>query len=121
MAKDRERIEQCLAVVDAYEASGQKASVWAQTHGVALRDLASWCCHARRWRARLNGQASPLAQRTAPTGFVAATMPAGAMATVQLQWPSASGALTLHWPISHLRELGTWLRELGTWLREVTR
>lgn len=113
MAKDRERIEQCLAVVDAYAASGQRASVWAAAHGVALRELASWCCHARRWRARLNGQASQSAQRTTPTGFVAASMPTGTMATVQLQWPSAAGALTLHWPISHVRELGTWLREVA--------
>lgn len=113
MGKNRERIERCLAVVDAYEASGQKASVWAPANGVALRELASWCAHAGRWRARLNGTALELAQRTAPAGFVAATMPASLPATVHVQWPSAWGALTLHWPISHTRELGSWLREVA--------
>lgn len=111
MTKDRERIERCLAVVDAYEASGQKASVWALSNGVALRELASWCGHARRWRSRLQGTAMEPAQRAAPTGFVAATMPTGATPAVRLQWPTASGPVTLHWPLSHVRELGSWLRE----------
>ena len=112
MTKDRERIEQCLAVVDAYEASGQKASAWAAANGVAIRELASWCGHARRWRARLNGATAESVQRTAATGFVAATLPP-ISAAVRMEWPTASGAVTLHWPMSHVRELSAWLREVA--------
>lgn len=86
MSKDRERIERCLAVVDAYEASGQKASVRAVSNGVALRELASWCGHAGRRRARLQGAPSQSAPpRAVPTGFVATTMPARLPGAVRVQ------------------------------------
>lgn len=109
--RERERIERCLAVVDAYEASGHRASVWAAANGVALRELASWCGHAGRWRARLHGAADQSTPRAAPAGFVAATLPTGAAPAVGVQWPTPSGPVTLHWPMSHVRELGAWLRE----------
>ena len=52
---EREGMERCLEQVAAYRASGQKAKAWAQANGVPLRALASWCAHARRWQARLDG------------------------------------------------------------------
>lgn len=116
MTKEREVIERCLAVVDAYEASGQKASVWAQASGVSIRELASWCGHARRWRARLQGAAGePVARSVtgSATGFVAAAMPASPSASVRVEYPGSSGPVALHWPMSHLRELATWLREVA--------
>jgi hypothetical protein len=136
--KDRERVQRCLEVVQAYEASGQKASVWAEAHGVAIRDLASWCAHARRWRARLQDDAAPAAvDRAAQAesrGFVSVPLPAPSLspwrttspspapsaltpplptAEVRLQWPTPAGPLWLHWPLTHARELAAWLREVG--------
>jgi hypothetical protein len=124
MTKDQERIESCLAVVDAYEASGQKASEWAQGHGVKLRDLASWCGHAKRWRARLAGAVHERASRQTPEGFVAARLSAvtaaaasaaAGLATVRVEVGanSAAAAVALHWPLSHARELATWVREVA--------
>ena len=52
---DRERLERCLEQVQAYRASGLKAKMWAQANGVSLLSLQSWCAHAGRWRARLDG------------------------------------------------------------------
>ena len=52
---DREQMQRCLDVVAAYRASGQKGKAWAQANGVPERTLASWCAHARRWQARLDG------------------------------------------------------------------
>ena len=52
---DRQRMESCLEQVAAYRASGQKGRVWAEANGVPPRALASWCAHARRWQARLEG------------------------------------------------------------------
>ena len=69
---DRERLERCLEQVVAYRASGLKAKMWAQANGVSLLSLQSWCAHAGRWRARLDGvEARALAR---PGGFVAARL-----------------------------------------------
>ena len=113
MTKDREQIERCLAAVDAYEASGQKASVWAAAHGVAIRDLASWCAHARRWRARLQGVTVESAPRAPAAGFVAAAIPVTTAASVRVELTVASGMVALHWPMSHVRELAAWVREVA--------
>ena len=67
---DRERMERCLEQVSAYRASGMKAKACAAGNGVALLSLQSWCAHAARWRARLDGVGA--AQPIRPGGFVAA-------------------------------------------------
>jgi hypothetical protein len=54
---DRQRMEHCLAQVAAYRASGQRSEAWALSNGVKPRELASWCSHARRWQAILDGAA----------------------------------------------------------------
>jgi hypothetical protein len=113
MTKDREQIERCLAVVDAYEASGQKAGAWAAAHGVGLRELASWCAHAERWRARLHGVRFEPGSREPVVGFVAATLSANPSATVRVELPMASAMVSLHWPISHVHELAAWVREVA--------
>ena len=75
---DRERLERCLEQVQAYRASGLKAKVWAQANGMSLLALQSWCAHAGRWRARLDGvEALPPAR---PSGFVAARLAPAATA-----------------------------------------
>jgi hypothetical protein len=113
MTKDREQLERCLAVVDAYRASGQKASVWAAAHGVSLGELSSWCCHARRWRSRLDG-ALEWTPSPPTTGFVAARIGvASPAATVRVELPVSSVTLALHWPLSHARELAAWVREVA--------
>jgi len=72
---DRRGMQDCLGHVAAYRASGKKASQWASEHGVPLRLLASWCAHAGRWQARLDGVSLPVVVAK-PVGFVAAWLPA---------------------------------------------
>ena len=113
---DRERMERCLAQVAAYWASGLKASTWAEANGVQLKELTSWCAHARRWQSRLDGVSIPKsASVPAPKvdGFVAARLPAASAATVRIEWHAGSTRLELHWPVASARELAAWLREVG--------
>jgi hypothetical protein len=78
-----------------------------------LGELSSWCCHARRWRARLDG-VTPQPKPSPTAGFVAARVGAGlSSAMVRVELPGASVALALHWPLSHARELAAWVREVG--------
>ena len=115
---DRERMERCLEQVSAYRASGMKAKAWAAGNGVALLSLHSWCAHAARWRARLDGVEA--AQPVRPSGFVAARVAArvAAMApsaaagpSVRLELGAGAGRVEMHWPLAHARELALWLRE----------
>jgi hypothetical protein len=93
---------------------------WSQVNGVPLRMLASWCAHAQRWRAQLDGKAPPrrvkrstAAPMQPPIDFVAASPPMlGAAPTVRVLLPSA-GHAELHWPLSHTVELAAWLREVA--------
>ena len=78
---DRQRMERCLEQVAAYQASKMKASAWAEANGVPLKALSSWCAHAQRWQARLNG-VSVSAPAPQIGGFVAARMPAATMASI---------------------------------------
>ena len=112
---DRERMERCLAQVAAYRASGLKGDAWAQAHGVPLRALSSWCAHAQRWQARLDGGVGGSAPVSAPKvgGFVAARMPAATAATVRIDLQAGSTRVELHWPVGNARELAAWLREVG--------
>ena len=117
---DRERMERCLEQVAAYRASGMKGNAWAEANGVPLRALSSWCAHARRWQARLDGVAvsvSVSASGSAPAskvgGFVAARVPAAIAATVRIELHAGSTRVELHWPVGNARELAAWLREVG--------
>lgn len=110
---DRQRMEHCLERVAAYRASGQKSEQWAQAHGVKPRELASWCAHARRWQAKLDGVAFEPVGGKAPVGFVAANLPASAAASVRIEVLAGATRVELHWPLAHTRELATWLREVG--------
>lgn len=116
MERDRERMQRCLEQVAAYRASGQKADAWARANDVPLRALASWCAHARRWQARLDGVVLPRAAE--PAGFVAARVAATAAAagvsgTVRIEVQAGASRVELHWPLAHTRELAAWLREVG--------
>jgi hypothetical protein len=110
---DRQRLERCLEQVVAYRASGLKATAWAAANGVDLRELQSWCAHSKRWRARLDGVA--LTPPAPPSGFVgvrvAAPPPAPTSACIRVELGSGATQVDLHWPLSHARELATWLRE----------
>ena len=111
---DRERLERCLEQVQAYRASGLKAKMWAQANGVSLLSLQSWCAHAGRWRARLDGvEVLPPAR---PSGFVAARLAPAAprpseVPSVRLDIGTGAGRVELHWPLAHGPELASWLRE----------
>ena len=110
---DRERMQRCLEQVAAYRASGQKADAWAGANGVPLRALASWCAHARRWQARLDGV---VVEATGTGGFVAArvTPPAAAASdSVRIELQAGATRIELHWPLAGTRELAAWLREVG--------
>ena len=111
---DRERLERCLEQVQAYRGSGLKAKVWAQANGVSLLALQSWCAHAGRWRARLDGVEVLAPAR--PSGFVAARLAPTAprpseVPSVRLDIGAGAGRVELHWPLAHSRELASWLRE----------
>jgi ADP-ribosylglycohydrolase len=112
---DRQEMERRLQVVAAYRASGQKANVWGEANGVALRVLSSWCAHSRRWQARLDGVgAAALTTTTRPSGFVAARVtPAAASSSVRVELDVGPTRLALHWPLAHMRELAALLHELG--------
>ena len=109
---DRERMERCLEQVASYRASGLKGNAWAEAHGVPLRALSSWCAHAQRWQARLDGVS---ASTSAPKfgGFVAARVPGAVAATVRIELQAGSTRVELHWPVANARDLAAWLREVG--------
>ena len=111
---DREQMLRCLEQVDAYRASGLKGKQWAQASGVPLLSLQSWCAHAERWRARLSGVAAGAPAQA--SGFVAARIgPVPARPpespSVRLDLGTGAGRVALHWPLTHSRELASWLRE----------
>lgn len=111
---DRQQMERCLEQVAAYRASGQKAKVWAQANGVKLAMLQSWCTHARRWQARLDGVIAEPVASPKPSGFVAARVaPSSALSSVRVELSAGGTRLDLHWPVAHTRELAALLRELG--------
>ena len=111
---DRQQMERCLERVAAYRASGQKAKAWAEANGVPLGTLGSWCAHARRWQARLDGIDAEASLPTRPSGFVAARVAPGAASTsVRVELNVGGTRLDLHWPLAHTRELASLLREFG--------
>jgi hypothetical protein len=111
---DRQQMERCLEQVAAYRASGQKAKAWAEASGVPLGTLGSWCAHARRWQARLEGVGAEASPTTRPSGFVAARVaPSAATSSVRVELNVGSVRLDLHWPLAHTRELAALLREVS--------
>jgi hypothetical protein len=112
---DRQRMEYCLGQVAAYRASGQKSEAWALANGVKPRELASWCSHAQRWRAMLDGVAvAPARRKAATTGFVAARLPLPSVGgTVCIELHAGASRMELHWPLSSMAELALLLREVG--------
>jgi len=111
---DRQRMEHCLVQVAAYRASGQRSEQWALANGIKPRELASWCAHAKRWQAMLDGVAVAPIARKAHNGFVAATLPPLAPAcTVRVELHAGTSRLELHWPLAHTVELAALLREVG--------
>lgn len=107
---DREQIERCLQQLEAYRASGQKATEWAAANGLTVRQLGSWSSNETLWRAKLNGEEPPKRARAQPA-FVAAAVPAGAGTSIKVELPGTNGAV-VHWPLAHARELAAWLREM---------
>jgi hypothetical protein len=117
---DRQHVQRCMEQVEAYRASGMKAKKWAETNGVALGTLGSWCAHYARWQARLGGggcaAGSPGQEASAarPSGFVAARVASpGAGASVRIELSAGTARFELHWPLAHTRELAALLCELG--------
>ena len=109
---ERERMARCLEQVAAYRASGLKGNAWAEANGVPLRALSSWCAHAQRWQARLDGvPVSALAPKVG--GFVAARVSGAIAATVRIELQAGSTRVELHWPVANARDLAAWLREVG--------
>ena len=114
MAMTREQMENCLAQVAQYRASGQKAQAWADAHGVSRQTLAAWCTHAQRWQARLDGVGVKPLATAKPSGFVAARVaPGTASSSVRLELNAGGARIDLHWPLAHTRELAALVRELS--------
>ena len=111
---DRQQMERCLERVAAYRASGQTAKAWAEANGVAMRTIASWCAHSRRWQARLEGVSAGPSAASGPSGFVAARVaPSAASASVRVELNAGAARLQLDWPLAHTRELAALLREFS--------
>lgn len=107
-------MERCLAQVAAYRASGQKSEAWALANGVKPRELASWCSHARRWQALLDGEAVQPLRRKAAEGFVAARLPLpGVGEAVRMELHAGASRIELHWPLSRVAELAQLFRQVG--------
>lgn len=111
---DRKRMEYCLERVEAYRASGQRSQEWALANGVKPRELASWCSHAQRWKAALDGTPVAPTKHQGPTGFISAKLPmVGTSGTVRIELQAGPSCLQLHWPLSNMAELAVLLREVG--------
>ena len=111
---DRQQMERCLERVAAYRASGLKAKAWAEANDVAMRSLASWCAHSRRWQARLDGVSAEPSAASRSSGFVAARVaPSAASTSVRVELNAGAARLELHWPLAHTRELAALLREFS--------
>ena len=114
MELDRQRLERCLEQVEAYRASGLKAAAWAAANGVELKELQSWCAHAKRWRARLDGVTAVAAQSSGFIAVRAPLAPSALMSTsIRVELGLGLGKVELHWPLSHARELAGWLCEFS--------
>ena len=115
---NRQQMHSCLETVAAYRASGQRVPEWAPANGISARALASWCSHAGRWQAKLDGvRSEPVARKNAGgntgSGFVAASLPPSTGAIVRVEIQSGATRVQLHWPLGHTRELATLVREVG--------
>lgn len=111
---DRQRMEHCLAQVAAYRASGKRSEAWALANGVKPRELASWCGHARRWQAILDGVAVQPMGRKPATGFIATRLPLPSVdGTVRVELHAGASRIELHWPLSNMAELALLLLEVG--------
>jgi hypothetical protein len=105
-------MQRCLDAVAAYRASGQKGRVWALANAVPERSLASWCAHAQRWRARLDGVAHT--PKSPSRGVVVAHLaPGAARNTVRMQMSDGATQLELHWPLALTTGLAKLMRKLG--------
>ena len=114
MRMDRQQMQRCLEQVTEYQASGQKAGVWALAHGISVHALASWCRNAQNWRAIIAGVAVAPPSACKPSGFVAARVaPSSAPPCVRVELSAGALRLDLHWPLSHTRELSALVRELA--------
>ena len=110
---DRQQMEHCQGLVAAYRASGQRSQQWALANGVKPHELASWCAHAGRWQAKLDGVVlAPVACKP-PVAFVAARVPPSTSASVRIELQTGTSRLELHWPLAHTVELAALLREVG--------
>jgi hypothetical protein len=111
---DRQQMQRCLEQVAAYQASGQTAQAWAEANDVPMRVIASWCAHARRWQAKLDGSIATASAAPKSGGFVAARVaPSAAATAVRVELSAGPTRLEVHWPLAHTRELAVLLRELG--------
>jgi hypothetical protein len=111
---DRQQMQNCLERVAAYRASGQTAQAWAEANDVPMRVIASWCAHARRWQAKLEGLSAVPSTAPKSSGFVSARVaPSAACTAVRVELSAGPTRLELHWPLAHTRELAALLRELG--------
>ena len=114
MAMTREQMQSCMEQVAQYRASGQKAQVWANAHGLSRQTLVAWCTHVQRWQARLDGVSIKSPAPAKPSGFVAVRVaPGAASSSVRLELNAGGTRIDLHWPLTHTRELATLVRELS--------
>ena len=114
MRMDRQQILRCLEVVAEYRASGQKCGVWAAAHGMTSHGLSSWCNHAAKWQAMIDGVDVVAPASVKPKGFVAARISAqGDANSVRVELFAKTTRIEMQWPVSHTGELAALVRELA--------
>jgi hypothetical protein len=114
MRMDRQQILRCLEVVAEYRASGQKCGVWAAAHGMSAPGLSSWCNHAAKWQAMIDGVDVVAPASVKPKGFVAARISAqGDANSVRVELFAKTTRIEMQWPVSHTGELAALVRELA--------
>ena len=102
---DRLQMLSCQETVAAFRASGQRADEWAQGKAMSVRALSSWCAHAARWQATLEGVAIQPVPRRKPVvgGFVAARVPPSTNEVVLMELQAGQTPVQLNWPLGHAR------------------
>lgn len=108
---NEEQVRERLAVIDAYEASGQSGEAFAQTRGISYLDLRGWASHAPRWRARLAGQAYTATGRAAATFVkVQPDEVTQGLGCARIVCEAGARRVQVDWPVSAAAECAQWLR-----------
>lgn len=118
---NRERLQHCVDVLDAFAHSGLSTQAFAQAQGLNYGQLRGWLAHGPRWRAQLAGEVYVPARRTSlgkATGFVQAKVQDGhrpcaqpdAAPSARIVCSQGQRSAVVHWPVGAPLECAQWLK-----------